>query len=184
MVYTGPLTTEPGGFSYVVETDIRDETAEDGWIRESTSYRSTLPFWSTITEAGSRPTERCLLVAKTTIENQRLTRSTGLISSATHGPDPDSPAHVDNPELRPASGVGREVQSTQYTVRYAGSAHRGGAVWKSCRSTSLPNRKRCRRIGNSSAKAPSGKRPWRQHSGTVTAVGSLLAVSRITIKKG
>ncbi|MDE0171414.1 MAG: aromatic ring-hydroxylating dioxygenase subunit alpha [bacterium] len=58
MVYTGPVTHDDEGFSYVVETDIRDETAEGGWVREGIFYRFTLPFWFMITEAGFRPTEK------------------------------------------------------------------------------------------------------------------------------
>ncbi len=58
MVYTGPVNHENEGFNYVVETDIRDETAEGGWVREGIFYRFMLPFWFMITEAGFRPTEK------------------------------------------------------------------------------------------------------------------------------
>jgi len=58
LVYTSPLTTEEEGFNYVVETEIRDESNEDGWVREGIFYRFKLPFWFTVTESGYRPTER------------------------------------------------------------------------------------------------------------------------------
>ena len=58
VVYIGPLTTEDEGFNYIVETDIRDKTTEEGWVREGIFYRFQLPFWFMITEAGFRPTEK------------------------------------------------------------------------------------------------------------------------------
>ena len=57
-VYTSPLTTEPDGFSYIVETEIRDPKAEGGWTREGIFYRFRLPYWFSITESGYRPTEK------------------------------------------------------------------------------------------------------------------------------
>lgn len=57
-VYTSPLTNEPQGFSYIVETEIRDETAKDGWVREGIFYRFRLPYWFSISESGYRPTEK------------------------------------------------------------------------------------------------------------------------------
>ena len=60
MVYTSPVTNEDEGFSYIVETEIRDETAEDGWVREGIFYQFKLPFWFMITETGHRPTEKAV----------------------------------------------------------------------------------------------------------------------------
>lgn len=57
-VYTSPLTTEPDGFSYIVETEIRDQSVESGWIREGIFYQFKLPYWFSITESGYRPTEK------------------------------------------------------------------------------------------------------------------------------